>query len=62
MKKTEIQKLKNADKSELLKEAGAAKEELRSLKFDLASGKIKSVSAIREVKKKIARMLTFANQ
>jgi len=62
MKKTEIQKLKHADKNELLKEVGKAKEELRSLRFDLASGKIKNVGGIREIKKKIARMLTFANQ
>lgn len=62
MKKTEIQKLKKTSKDALLKEVGVAKDELRALKFDIASGKIKNVGGMREIRKKIARMLTFINQ
>ena len=62
MKKTEIQKLKKTSKDALLKEVGVAKDELRTLKFDIASGKIKNVGGMREIRKKIARMLTFINQ
>ncbi|MDP1688860.1 MAG: 50S ribosomal protein L29 [bacterium] len=34
---------------------------LRTLKFDLASGKIKNISEIHKVKKNIARILTVIN-
>ena len=45
--------------SEVDKSCKEAKEELRAMKFNLAAGKVKSASAIRELRKKIARMLTF---
>lgn len=60
MKKSEIKKIKAMSKEELLKSVKQGKEQLRSMKFDLAGGKVKNVSAIRELKKQIARMLTFA--
>ena len=62
MKKSEIKKLSNMSAGELLKEVAAEKDKLRSMKFDLAAGKVKNISAIRELKKDIARMLTFANK
>lgn len=62
MKKKEITKLKSMKKAELLKNVDEAREELRGMKFDLAGGKVKNENAIRELKKKIARMLTFAKQ
>ncbi|PJA02555.1 50S ribosomal protein L29, partial [bacterium (Candidatus Gribaldobacteria) CG_4_10_14_0_2_um_filter_36_18] len=34
-------------------------EKLRQLRFDLASGKVKNVREIREIKKDIARMITL---
>lgn len=38
------------------------KEHLRSLCFDLASGKVKNVMEIRKIKKDIARIMTYLNQ
>ncbi|MFH1423931.1 MAG: 50S ribosomal protein L29 [Candidatus Nealsonbacteria bacterium] len=35
------------------------REHLRRLRFDLASGKVKNVREIRELKKEIARVLTL---
>lgn len=62
MKKSEIKKIKGMSKEELLKAVKQAKEQLRSMKFDLAGGKVKNVGAIRELKKQIAVMLTFATK
>ena len=59
MKKNEIKKLKEKNTTELQKGLAEAREELRTLRFDLASGKVKNVQSINEVRKKIARMLTF---
>ena len=39
-----------------------SRERLRSLKFDLASGKVKNVREIRELKKTIARILTLLTE
>ncbi len=61
MKKSEIQKLKSGQEKELTKELQEARESLRSLKFELASGKVKNMQLVRETKKKIARILTFVN-
>ena len=38
------------------------RERLRSLRFDLASGKIKNVREIRKTKKDIAKTLTLLNE
>lgn len=38
------------------------RENLRRLRFDLSSGKVKNVRQIRETKKDIARILTLINQ
>ena len=62
MKKTEIKKLKERNVAELSKDLTEAREELRVLRFDFASGKVKNVSMIYETKKKIARILTFIKQ
>ena len=59
MNKTDITNLKGMAEVELMKGVTEAKEELRAMKFNLAAGKVKSASAIRELRKKIARMLTF---
>lgn len=52
------------DKSgvELEKMKKEMKEKLRSLRFDLASGKIKNVKEIKNLKKEIARVATFLNK
>jgi large subunit ribosomal protein L29 len=58
MKITEIRQKSEKDLQDLL---SARKEKLRSLKFDLSSGKVKNVKEIREVKKDIAQILTVIN-
>lgn len=57
-----MQELRQKSKKELQKLLSEKKEQLRSLKFDLASGKVKNVRAIRQVKKDIARILTIFHQ
>ena len=51
--------LKQKPKLELQKLLLDSRERLRSLRFDLASGKVKNVREIRTLKKDIARILTF---
>ncbi|OIO45735.1 MAG: 50S ribosomal protein L29 [Candidatus Nealsonbacteria bacterium CG_4_10_14_0_8_um_filter_35_10] len=55
MKTEELKKKSKTDLEKLLKEKG---ERLRTLRFGLASGKIKNTREIRETKKDIARILT----
>lgn len=62
MKKTEIKKLSNKTPADLRKALGEAREELRTLRFDLAAGKVKNIQKAREIKKKIARILTFIKE
>ena len=59
MKITEL-RIKN--KKELVKLLIDNKERLRGLKFDLASGKVKNVRTIRQLKKDIARILTILKE
>lgn len=62
MKKNDIQKLKSKGKAELEKDLAESREKLGVLIFDLASGKVKDISEIRETKKRIARILSFLRQ
>ena len=62
MKKTEIAKIKSMNVTELSKGIVEDREKLRAMKFDLSGGKVKNVVAVRELKKKIARMMTFIRQ
>lgn len=62
MKKKEIQELKHRPVQELTRLVYEASEKLRALRFDLAAGKVKDMSELHEVKKKIARMKTFIHQ
>jgi len=62
MKKKDIQELKNKQEGELMRLVKDKSDELRVLKFDLAAGKVKDISKIREARKKIARAKTFLNQ
>ena len=56
MKGTKLKKKTNKDLNKLLLKN---KERLRSLRFDLASGRVKNVREIRNLKKDIARILTL---
>ena len=55
----EINELRKKSEPELQKFLAEKKERLRSLRFDLVSGKVKNVREIRETKKDIARILTL---
>ena len=58
----EIKELRQKSKKELQKMLIDQREHFRNLKFDLASGKVKNVREIRELKKEIARILTLLKQ
>lgn len=61
MKRKEIEELKVKPLAELQKLSGDIKERLRVLKFDLAAGKVKNVSEIKNLRKDLARVFTFIN-
>ena len=54
-----ISELRKKTKSQLKKLLIAKREKLRTLRFDLASGKVKNVKEIRGIKKDVARILTL---
>jgi large subunit ribosomal protein L29 len=62
MKKRELQELKNKPVAEYHRLINEDKEKLRSLKFDLAAGKVKNINELRSLKKNIARMETFIKE
>ncbi|MDO8559143.1 MAG: 50S ribosomal protein L29 [bacterium] len=57
-----ISELKQKPAEELKKLLQDNRENLRQLKFDLSSGKVKNVREIRKIKKDIARILTRLRQ
>ncbi|MEK7503828.1 MAG: 50S ribosomal protein L29 [Patescibacteria group bacterium] len=54
-----ISEIRQKTKKELESMLRERRERLRNLRFDLASGKVKNVREIRELKKDIARVLTL---
>ncbi len=62
MKKSEVQKLKEKSMQDLAVELRDAKEKMRALRFELAGGKVKNSAAVREVRRKIARINTFIKE
>lgn len=62
MKKDEKQKLKSKPVAELEKDLSESREKFGALSFDLASGKVKKTSEIRELKKRMARIFTFLRE
>ena len=54
-----ISEIRQKSKKELESMLLERRERLRNLRFDLASGKVKNVREIRELKKEIARILTL---
>jgi len=61
MKRNEFKEFKNKSIDELKKSLRENQSRLQSLRFDLASGKVKNVSEIYKTKKDIARILTVIN-
>ncbi len=62
MDKKEIQQIKTKPVAELQKMVAENREKLWSLKDSLLNGKVKNVKEMRDIKKDIARLLTFINQ
>jgi large subunit ribosomal protein L29 len=59
VKTKELQLKSDEELNQLLSES---QKKLRELRFNLASGKVKNVRAIRALKKDIARILTILNE
>ena len=59
MKKEELKKIREKNVTDLAKESQTSKERLWQLRMDLASGKIKNVSEIRKLRKRIAIINTI---
>ncbi|MBU2635047.1 50S ribosomal protein L29 [Patescibacteria group bacterium] len=57
-----ISEFKQKPKKELRRLLQNNQDKLRQLRFDLASGKVKNVREIRQIKKDIARILTILCQ
>ena len=57
-----ISEFKQKSKKELQRLLRNNQDKLRQLRFDLASGKVKNVREIRQIKKDIARILTILCQ
>lgn len=51
--------LRQKTELELKQMLGDSREKLRDLRFNLASGKVKNVGEIKELKKDVARILTL---
>lgn len=62
MKTTKPSEAKKVSEEELHKELAEKRNKLRELRFDLASGKVKNVREIREIKRRIAQILTSLRQ
>ena len=57
--KEKIREFSRLPKRELQRNLSEKRERLRQLRFDLASGKVKNVGEVREIRKDIARMITI---
>lgn len=62
MKKQSIQDLKNKSMAELQNVVKEDRAKLRQLNLDFRAGKVKNVKTMHELKKEIARALTFIKQ
>jgi len=57
--KEKIREFSRLPKQELQRNLSEKRERLRQLRFDLASGKVKNVREIREIRRDIARIITI---
>ena len=62
MAKDDIQKLRDRSKEDLMKELFKERQKLQEMRFDLARGKVKNSAAVRDSKRRIARLATLANE
>lgn len=59
MKRQAINEMKNKSAAEFAAMLKDAREKLSAMRFDLAAGKVKDIAQIHELRKKIARIITF---
>jgi len=57
-----VDEIRKKTKTELGKQLLKERETLRKLRFDLASGKVKNVREIRNLRKEIARIFTILKE
>ena len=57
-----IQELRKKNKKQLEDALAKRREQLRGLRFSLASGKLKNIRGLREAKKDIAKILTVIKE
>lgn len=62
MKTKEIQELKMKPREELVHTLKEKQEKLRTLRFDLGSGKVKNTSELGKLKRLCARLNTFIHE
>jgi len=62
MAKKGTAKLRDKNKEDLVKEVIKEKQNLQQLQFDLARGKVKNSAAVRDSKRKIARISTLIKE
>lgn len=62
MKQNEVQKLRKKNLSDLEDGILKARESLRSLRFDLESGKVKNSAVVRETRREIALLKTLVTE
>lgn len=60
--KEKIREFSRLSKQELQRNLSEKRERLRQLRFDLASGKVKNVGEVREIKRDIARIITISKK
>jgi len=62
MAKTDIDKLRDKIGEDLAKEVLSERKHLQELRFDLARGKVKNSAAVRDARRKIARLETLIKE
>jgi len=62
MARDDIQKLRDKIDTDLRKELIKERQHLQEMRFDLARGKVKNSAAVRDSKRRIARLATLAEE
>ncbi len=60
--KEELKELKLKSENDLQKLLASSREKLRELKFKVSQNQLKNIREIREIKKRVSKILTLLNQ
>jgi ribosomal protein L29 len=60
--KEELKELKLKSENELQKLLASSREKLRELRFKVSQNQLKNIREVREIKKRISKILTLINQ